>query len=199
VKLGFKPKLSLCLKGGTKRGDHPVIGVVFRPRPGDANLLSVAVALPRSEFLDQAHIRTVCTRVQFALNQCPQGSVYGYAKAFTPLLDESLEGPVYLRSSNNLLPDLVFDLHGLVDIEVLARIDSVKGAIRATFDGVPDAPVSKVVVEMQGGKKGLLVNSRNLCDGKNRAMVELEGHNGKRRELRPVVRAKCGKGKRTRR
>lgn len=100
-----------------------------------------------------------------------------------------------MRSSDNKLPDIVVDLHGQVGIEVVGRIDSVKGGIRATFEAVPDAPVSKVIVSMQGGKKGLIVNSRNLCAAKNRAMVELEGHNGKRRNLRPVMRAVGCKGK----
>jgi len=138
--------------------------------------------------------------VQFAADVCPKGSIYGHARAFSPLLDESLEGPVYLRSSDNKLPDLVLDLHGQVEVEIVGRIDSFKGGIRASFEAVPDAPVSKVIVSMQGGKKGLIVNSRNLCAAKNRATVELEGHNGKRRNLRPVVRAvgckKKGKGKR---
>jgi len=76
---------------------------------------------------------------------------------------------------------------------VVGRIDSVKGGIRTTFEAVPDAPVSKVVVDMQGGKKGLFVNSENLCKRKRRAKVKLVGQNGKRRHLRPVVRASCGK------
>ena len=94
---------------------------------------------------------------------CPPGSIYGHATAITPLLDEPLEGPVYLRSSSHNLPDLVVALHGLVDIDLAGRIDSVKGGIRNTFEAVPDAPVSKFVLEMQGGKKGLIVNSTNLC------------------------------------
>ncbi len=38
--------------------------------------------------------------------------VYGKARAFTPLLGTPLEGPVYLRSSNNTLPDMVAHLEG---------------------------------------------------------------------------------------
>jgi hypothetical protein len=82
---------------------------------------------------------------------------------------------------------------------VATRIDSVRGGLRAIAADLPDAPVSSVFLRMQGGQKGLFVNSRNLCAAKNRATVELEGHNGKRRNLRPVVRAvgckKKGKGK----
>jgi hypothetical protein len=85
----------------------------------------------------------------------PPGAIYGQARAFTLILDEPLEGPVYLRSSNHNLPDFVAALHGIVDVETVARIDSKKGGIRATFTEVPDAPISKVVVNMQGGKKGL--------------------------------------------
>jgi hypothetical protein len=155
------------------------------------------VTLPYSEFIEQEHINNICTRVQFALNQCPFGSIYGYARAFSPLLDESLEGPVYFRSSNNLLPDIVADLRGQVDVELVGRIDSVNGGIRTTFETVPDAPVSKFVLQMQGGKKGLIVNSENLCKGVRRAMVKFTGQNGKQYDTKPVVKADCKKkGKR---
>lgn len=163
----------------------------------------MVVRLPRLEFIDKAHSRFFCTRVQFAADRCPKGSVYGFARAFSPLLEEPLEGSVFLRSSDNLLPDLVFDLRGSVHqpikVEVVGRIDSVKGAIRATFESVPDVPVSRVLVRMQGGKKGLIVNSRDLCRGRNRASVKLRGHNGRRRILRPVVRATGCKKRRAKR
>jgi len=72
------------------------------------------------------------------------------------------------------------------------RIDSVNGGIRNTFDFVPDAPVSKVVVSFEGGNKGLLVNSTDLCKGKHRAIVDFTGHNGKVHDFKPVLQAKCG-------
>lgn len=135
--------------------------------------------------------------MQFALNQCPLGSIYGYAKAFTPLLDKPLEGPVYLRSNGGEreLPDIVVDLKGQVHIILVGFIDSVNGGIRTTFDAVPDAPVSKFVLGMQGGKKGLIVNSRNLCASKNRAKVSFKGQNGKVYDSKPVLKASCGKKK----
>ncbi|HEX7279046.1 MAG TPA: hypothetical protein VF255_05400, partial [Solirubrobacterales bacterium] len=194
--LGFKPKLALRLDGGTKRNRFPALTATLRARPGDANLDRVSVALPRSEFLEQGHIRTVCTRVQFAADQCPSGSVYGHARAVTPLLDQPLEGPVYLRSSDNQLPDLVAALSGPVEIELAGRIDSVRGGIRTTFDFVPDAPVSSFVLRMQGGQKGLLVNSRDVCRAVYRATVKMDGQNGRERDFRPVLEhTSCGKQK----
>lgn len=195
--LGFKPKLAFRLKGATKRGDDPALVATYSPRKGDANLKGLVVRLPRSAFLDQAHIRTICTRVQFAADSCPKGARYGSIKAFTPLLDEALQGPVYLRSSSHKLPDLVFDLHGIVDVEVAARIDSIKGGIRASIEAAPDAPLDKVLLRMQGAKKGLIVNSRNLCSAKSKADVSFSAQNGKELRASPAMRADCG-GKRKR-
>jgi hypothetical protein len=189
--LNFGPKLSFRLKGGTNRGDFQALTAVLKTGKRESNLSRVSVTLPRAQFLEQAHIGTVCTRVQFAAKKCPDASIYGKARAFTPLLDKPLEGPVYLRSSDNLLPDMVADLRGQFDIELAGRIDSENGGIRTTFAKVPDAPVTKFVLKMKGGKKSLLVNSTDLCRGKHRAAVKMTGQNGKRQNSAPALQAKC--------
>jgi hypothetical protein len=190
-RLGFKPKLAIRLKGGTERGDYPALSATLKARRGDANLGRVSVALPHSEFLAQEHIGTICTRVQFAASHCPKGSVYGRAKAWTPLLDKPLEGPVYLRSSDHPLPDLVMDLDGQIEIAVAARIDSKHGGIRTTFESVPDAPISKFVLRMKGGSKSLLTNSTDICRGRKRATVRMRAQNGRSFAARPALRARC--------
>jgi hypothetical protein len=195
-RLGLKPKMTLRLKGGVKRNGYPALTAVLEMPAGNANLSSVSVALPHSEFLAQEHIRTVCTRVQFAADACPAAAIYGTATVTTPLLDYPLTGPVYLRSSDNLLPDLVPDLRGPayqpIKLESAGRTDSVNGGIRNTFDFIPDASFTKLVLEMEGGKKGLLVNSRNICKQVNRATVKYSAHNGLTTEARPALKvASC--------
>jgi len=196
-RLRFKPHLSLKLSGGTRRDANPSMRAVLTAKPGQANISRTVVALPRSIFLDQAHIRTVCTRVQFAANQCPKGSIYGRARAFTPLLDYPVEGNVYLRSSSNPLPDLVVALRGPehqpIAVDLVGRIDSHRGGIRTTFTTAPDVPVSKFVLNMRGGSRGLLVNSRNLCAHVTRATVEMDAHNGATYDFRPAIKNDCGK------
>lgn len=199
--LGFKPKLSLRLKGGTKRGATPSMRAILTARRGDANIGRAQVTLPHSMFLEQAHIRTVCTRVQFNAGagngeKCPKASIYGRARAISPLLDEPLAGPVYLRSSNNPLPDLVAALHSRkVDINLAGRIDSKNGGLRTTFQRTPDAPVTKFVLNMQGGRKGLVTNSVNLCGRNNRASASFAAQNGKTSTTKPLVKASCGRKK----
>jgi len=196
--LAFAPRLAIKLRGGVRRGAHPALRAVVTPRPGQANFSRAAVTLPRSAFLDQGHIRTVCTRVQFAAgaghgSACPPGSVYGRARAWSPLLDAPAQGPVFLRSSDNNLPDLVIALRGPasapVEVELSSRIDSVRGGIRSTFAAIPDLPVSRFILDMQGGRKGLIVNSRNLClkPKRNRARARLRGQNGRLSRTRPAV------------
>ena len=146
--LDFEPKLTTKLKGPTGRRGHPALTATLTQDPsGESNIRRAVVALPASEILAQDHIRTVCTRVQFAAEQCPAASIYGHARAITPLLDNAVEGPVYLRSSNNKLPDLVAALKGPasqpIEIDLVGRIDSINGGIRTTFASIPDTPVSR--------------------------------------------------------
>jgi hypothetical protein len=195
--LGFEPKIALNLKGGTRRGAFPRLHAVYTPKPGNANLDDLVLRFPRSEFIEQGHFKTICTRVQFSAKQCPAASIYGHVKAITPLLDKPLEGPVYLRSSNHNLPDVIFALHGQVDAEASVRIDSVKGGLRASLENAPDVPLTKVILDMQGGQKGLLVNSRNVCAKTYRASAQLTAHSGREYETKPLVRSDCSKrGKR---
>jgi hypothetical protein len=195
--LGFGPKLYMRTFGGTRRGKSPKLRATLVARDGDANIGRAAVTLPRPLFLEQASLANVCTRVQFAAHECPSDSIYGYATARTPLLDAPLKGPVYLRSSEHELPDLVAALRGQVEIDLAGRIDEVKGRMRTTYDVVPDVPVSKFTLIVRGGKKkrGLLVNSTNLCARRYRVVAKFTGQNGKKANQKPKLRTPCKKKK----
>lgn len=178
--LGFKPKLFTRLYGPTNRAKNPRIRAILEAREGDANVARAALTLPRSLFLDQSHIKTVCTRVQLAANECPKASVYGQAEAKSPLLDNKLKGPVYLVSSSDKLPNLVANLRGQVNIQLRGVISSKNGGLKTVFPTVPDVPVKKFILNMQGGKKSLLVNSTNTCKKKQTAVLNLKAQNGKK-------------------
>jgi hypothetical protein len=201
--LGFKPKLKLALKGATKRSGSPAVRSVLTPRPGDANIGKAVVFLPPSQQIENSHINNPCTRVQFAANACPPKSILGTAKATSPLLDQPLEGKVYFRSNggDRELPDIVADLKGQFRIILVGFIDTKGKRIRTTFANVPDAPVSKFQLNLFGGKRGLLVNNRNICKGKQRAKLALTGQNGRPHITNSVIKTSCkgkkgGKGKR---
>jgi hypothetical protein len=189
--LGFKPKLTLTFKGGTKRAQFPAVHSTVKypypSGPGYANIGKAVVTLPPSEFVANAHINNPCTRVQFNEGKCPPGSLLGSAKAVSPLLGKPLQGPVYFRSNGGArkLPDVVADLHSedlqfvLVGfIKTVVNHKTHVGRLQTTFASVPDAPVSSFELNLLGGKHGLLENNTNLCAKKRFARVELTGHNG---------------------
>jgi hypothetical protein len=194
--LAFAPKLTTKFTGSTKRTGNPALKATVTYPPGGsyANIASTSVTLPPTEFIDNAHIRNPCTRVQFAANACPASSVIGSAKVETPLLDQPLEGPVYLMSGfGHKLPDLFVALKGQIDINLDGRVDTIHRAVRTTFAAVPDAPVSKFTLSLDGGNKGLLENSTELCAQTLRANVDLAGQNGKTADQNPVLQTPCGK------
>jgi hypothetical protein len=197
-KLVFQPKLRIQLYGGTKRNKYPRLKATLTARHGQANIARTAVTMPRSLFLEQGHIGTVCTRPQLASHTCPKASVYGSAWAKSPLLDKKLQGKVYLVSSNHTLPDLLVDLRGQVEVYLRGVIGSGKsGGLKTVFNNVPDVPVRKFVLKMKGGKKSLLVNSQNTCAKPQRAIVNMKGQNGKKKNAKKFKLnvVSCGKKK----
>ncbi len=201
--LDFGPKLKLEYKGQTKRTGNPALRAVLTQPAGQANIANTQVILPKGSFIDNAHINNPCTRAQYAANACPPKSILGRATAWSPLLDEPLSGNVYFRSNGGEreLPDIVAKLQGQVEVELVGYVDSVvnkktgTSRVRNTFAIVPDAPVSRFVLNMKGGKLGLIENSKNLCKQKNRATVKMGAHNGRALTTEPVVKTSCGKKK----
>ena len=205
--LSFAPKLTLRLSGSTSRAGNPALTATLTANPGEANISSTAVTMPSTEIVDNAHINTPCTKVQFAEGKvagekCPPGSVIGFAKATTPILEKPLGGPVYLRTHPGAgLPDIVAALNGQIDIDLDGKVDTVAekvhgervSRIRTTFQTVPDAPVSSFTLALDGRSKGLLQNDTNLCAHSLRANLKIDGQNGKTLDQNPLLRAPCGK------
>jgi hypothetical protein len=201
AKLAYSPHLKLSFKGATKRSGNPAVRAVLTQPGNQANTAGATVILPSSEFIDQSHINNPCTRVEFNENACPANSILGTARAITPLLDQPLEGPIYFRSNGGEreLPDIVADLHGAIHITLVGFIDSVqkKGTeisrVRVRFQNVPDAPVTKFTTSFFGGKKSLIENHVNLCQGTHRAKLVFTAQNGRVSKQDPVIGTSCKK------
>jgi hypothetical protein len=194
--LGFAPRLSMRMRGSTKRTGHPALETTLTSRSGDANIDMVSVALPPTTILDNSNIGSSCSRKDFAAETCPSSSIYGRATARTPLLDQPLSGNVYLTAGQNRLPDLVIALRGQIAINLRGKIDTAKNSgIRTTFRTVPDAPVTDFRLTIPGGRDGLLVNSENVCATGPRVAVRMRGQNGMTSNRRQTLKTSCGKAR----
>jgi len=199
--LPFAPKLTMGFSGSTKQAGNPAVHAdISYPAAGlYANVARAVVTLPPTDLVDNAHINTPCTKVQFAAGKipgekCPPGSVIGFAKATTPLLEKPLEGPVYLRTHPGVgLPNLVAALNGQIDIALVGKVDTVNNRIRTTFESVPDAPVSNFSLTLDGGDKGLLENKPKFCAHPLHVTADITGQNGKTANQSPVLSTPCGK------
>ena len=193
--LPLKPKLSIALtgKGQTGDGKHPGVKARVVQRAGHANLKRVQVKLPLSLALDPDNAQALCefadgTKVD---PTCPKGSIVGRARAVTPLLDRPVSAPVYFVKNVRIdpktkrpirtLPMLVIPLRGENDIKLNIKGTSnvSKDHLVNTLDLLPDAPVSRFDLTIDGGKNGILVINNGICRKKQIANTEIDGQNGK--------------------
>ena len=196
--LKFKPTLKLSLSGSTKRVGHPALKAVltYPKGVGYANIARAQVNLPHSEFIDQANLNKTCTKPVLLEGRCPPSSVYGKARAWSPLLEAPLEGNVYLVGGFGYkLPALVAELQGQIKVLLVGKVDSGPNrGIRNTFEVVPDAPVERFELRLKGGKKySLIENSEDLCAKPHRAIARFTAQNGIVIQSKPVVSVACGK------
>jgi hypothetical protein len=199
--LDYSPKFNLSLKGAVKRSGHPTLKAVLTQPTEQANSRRIVTILPATEFIDPLRTANPCTRPQFAEGKCPASSVLGKARVFTPLLDKPLEGKIYFRANGGAreLPDIVLDLHGQVHFVQVGFVDAVhhKGSetsrVRTIFNNIPDAPLTKAIIELKGGKLGTLVNSANLCRVAPVASVKMGAQNNKGDDFEKKMGTSCGK------
>jgi hypothetical protein len=217
--LPMRPRLSLRLTGRRQVADgrHPGLKAELRQASGEASIERLVTKLPLSLALDpeRAQGDDLCEfeEGQKADPNCPRSSMIGRARAFSPLLNRPLEGPVYFVKNVRLhpktgnpirtLPTLLLKLDGEIRLNVRATTDTERGKLVTIFPAIPDAPVQRVQLNLFGGRKGILtVSNTNLCRKPKGHVTEVDadGHNGRRHDFdvrmrTPCARARAAKGK----
>jgi hypothetical protein len=195
--LGFKPKMTIRQLGGhgqTKRSRNPSLRFDLTTRPGDANIRSVAVTLPKAFSIDQTHLGNICSRSQLAKERCAGRQPIGTAIAQTPLLDQPLQGLAYAVSGFGVLPHIVFILDGQVTIMPEAESSSVNGgALKTVVPVIPDAPIGHFSLTLFGGGQGYLENTRPLCAHPAISTIEFQGQNGRAETQKVKTKTACPK------
>jgi hypothetical protein len=191
-RLPVKPKMVLEVgtSGKTRRGQRTPLIATLTQTPGQTNLRSVTVNLPRTlnSRLDVVNRRRACTIEQFHADRCPMR--VGTGTAVTPLLRDPLTGPAYfVYNPDRRLPDLVVRLRGQVSIDLVGKVDIPRDlTLRTSFDAVPDVPISKFRLALESGpRNGPIGVVRDLCGtegSSGRAKLAFVGQNGRRLDLR---------------
>jgi hypothetical protein len=98
---------------------------------------------------------------------CPDGSKIGSVTATSPLLEEAVEGGVYIRSQNSMDPEsgemfrlalvLQNEERGIdVRLPGQVRVNKDTGRIETTFDNNPELPVSSINLTLKDGPRAPL-------------------------------------------
>ncbi len=199
ARLPFKPNITMRQTGGrkaTRRAVNAGLQLDLRTRAGDANIKSIAVTLSSAFEIDQRHLGNICSEKELSATKCAGRSPIGQATTTTPLLDKPLSGPVFAVSGSGGLPRLAFILDGQITLIPRADTDTVKGGRLQTTAGViPDAPIGHFSLQIFGGKRGYLVNTRDLCRHAPVTRVVYTAQNDKTRSESVTVKTACGKAK----
>jgi hypothetical protein len=180
--LPFAPSFTVATQGSTSKANGASLTVRIAQNPGEADIHSVHVELPKQLPSRLTTLQKACTAAQFNGNPagCPPGSVVGTATAITPTLSSPLTGPAILVSHGGAaFPDMEIILQGGgVTVILDGQTDIKKSVTSSTFAAVPDVPISGFELTLPEGPYSLLGPYGTLCTSKLLMPTTIVGQNG---------------------
>lgn len=181
--LPFKPSFSVSTQATHTKQNGAFLHVTVKNTPGNANIGSVKVNLPKQLPSRLSTLNLACTEKVFNENPaaCPEASRVGTAKAVTPVLPVPLTGPAYFVSHGGAkFPELVIVLQG---DGVTLQLDgetfiSSKSITSSTFPAVPDVPVTQFDLVLPTGPHSVLGGNGNFCTTPLKMPTRIKGQNG---------------------
>jgi hypothetical protein len=180
--LKFKPAFKATTSSKTSKANGASLETTLNEVPGQANVKSVKVQLPKALPSRLTTLQKACPAATFEADpfKCPSGSFVGGARANTPTLPGKLSGPAILVShANEAFPDLdlVMEANGVRAI-LIGNTDIKNGITTTTFASTPDVPVSSITVNLPLGAHSALAANGNLCTNPLVMPTTMTGQNG---------------------
>lgn len=207
-RLPFRPKIAVALRNRTqmRKGAHPRLTATVTQRESEAGLRSAQVALPTGVALQASNAETLCEKADAARDACPKASIVGSATADTTILGRRLFAPVYFVKGTRrtatgkevaTLPTLYVPLSGDgVRVNLRGETSVSHGRLVTTFGAIPDQPITTFTLNIDGGRRGIIAATRDLCAGRLRASARFAGWNGKKAPTRtPAITTACAAAK----
>jgi hypothetical protein len=180
--LKFKPAFKATTSSRTSKANGASLETTLNEVPGQANVKSVKVQLPKALPSRLTTLQKACPAATFEADpfKCPSGSFVGGARANTPTLPGKLSGPAILVShAAEAFPDLdlVMEANGVRAI-LVGNTDIKSGITTTTFASTPDVPVSSITVNLPLGAHSALAANGNLCASPLVMPTTMTGQNG---------------------
>jgi hypothetical protein len=164
--LAFEPHIdgSIGARGLTARRAKPPVHTVVTQGPEQAGQSAVTVVLPPVVGADLTQLGRACPAPQVLTRSCPATARIGSVTAATPLLAKPLTGAVYLAARPvGQLPGLAIQLADPIPLRLEGAVALTASGIRTTFTGLPDVPLSRFALDLDGGPKGAFQIGQDLC------------------------------------
>jgi hypothetical protein len=180
--LKFKPAFRAVTSSRTSKANGASLETTLNEVPGNANVKSVKVQLPKALPSRLTTLQKACPAATFEADyrNCPPGSFVGGARANTPTLADKLKGPAILVShAAAAFPDLdlVMEADGVRAV-LVGNTDIKNGITTTTFASTPDVPVSSITVNLPIGAHSALAANGNLCANPLIMPTTMTGQNG---------------------
>ncbi len=182
--LPFNPGFKVATRAPGSKKHGTSFDVKVSSAPGEANIHSISVSLPKQLPSRLTTIQQACPEATYAANPatCPAGSLIGIVTGTTPVVSVPVTGPAYLVSHGGAaFPDikLILQAEG-VRVDLTGSIN-IKGQITSsTFAGIPDVPISSFELELPEGPHSALTTNGNLCARRLIMPTTIVGQNGRR-------------------
>ena len=164
--LPFAPHITgtIGAKGQTAARSHPPVTTVITQGAEQAGQAAVTVTLPPVVGPDLAQLARACPAERVAAATCPATARVGRVVATTPLLAQPLTGDVFLAGgARGALPGLAIQLGPPIPLRLTGSVALTPQGIRTTFTGLPDVPLARFALSLDGGPTGLFSAGRDLC------------------------------------
>jgi hypothetical protein len=206
--LPFSPRFTATTSAQATKQKGASLDVKVLYKPGQANIRSVSVALPKQLPSRLTTIQQACPAATFAANPatCPPGSLIGIARGHTPVLPVELVGPAYLVSHGGAaFPDVVLIVQGEgVRVDLRGSVNIARGITSSTFANVPDVPITSFDLNLPVGPHSALTSNLpakahgNMCGQKLIMPTTLIAQNGVRlKQNTKVAVSGCPRAKKT--
>ena len=164
--LAFEPHIdgTVGARGLTARRAQPPVRTVIAQGAEQAGQAAVTVQLPQIIAADLTQLSRACAPADVALRRCPDSARIGTVEAATPLLSKPLTGNVYFAAKPiGQLPGLTIQLADPIPLRLDGAVELTPTGIRTTFTGLPDVPLSRFALNLDGGPNGAFQLASDLC------------------------------------
>jgi hypothetical protein len=165
-RLAFEPTIGFALSGQMGVNQKPTLDVTVQLPAGGANIRTTSVTMPDGLAADLTQVARACRQADWDGGTCPQSARIGTVEGRLAITDEVLSGTLSMvKIDGRTLPSIGIAFQGRFASRLLGAIaiDRTSGQLVTTFADLPDVPLTRLALHLEGGPAAPLFSTAALC------------------------------------